>query len=316
MNQDVSKKVFLLCEEKEGDDAIRTFTILTTSEDKEALRQLLEAKVAKDEYGLFAENGIRDNGPYYYSSESGNDSFVEYYILEENVQTREQTLALLNTPEYSDVFAFPDNMRQILLGAIRAYTEDYNYGTLDIEKVADAIMADKSFHSALGKSFWFNESHIPELHQERAENACYYFIQDTLDENKEYFKNLGVFPDHSCPENLEDIVIDNIYNVAKQLHLPVEDAEKQAAYIMRNNDFLKEVSALCSRAEHLVPGTGEYEKVAAICYKQVVTVVAKDMSEVLQQAGQKGRSLNNLIQSAEARVSDAGRTASPQNLQR
>lgn len=312
----VHRKVFLLCEEFENADAIRTFTVLAASEDRGALRKLMRAKIAKDEHGVIADNGIREDAYDYFSSEYGNDSGVEYYILEENIQTREQTLELLQTPEYSDAFIFPDNMRQILLGAVRAYTENENYGTLDNEKIADAIMADKSFHSVLKKSFWFNKSLIFETDLKKAEGLCYEFLGDKLAVDDRYFDKLGVIPVHSCPQNLKGLVIGSIYDVAKELHLPVLNAEEWAGRIIRNNDFLKEVATLSSGQQILQPDTDEYRNVSAACYIQVVSSLTKDMADALQQGGQKGRRLEDLIKGAEARISDTGKSASPLNLQR
>jgi len=56
-------KVYVFCEEHEDENGIREFTILGISRDKEELRKLLDAKVAKDEYGLIAKNGLEDEGP-------------------------------------------------------------------------------------------------------------------------------------------------------------------------------------------------------------------------------------------------------------
>ncbi len=93
-------KVHLLCEELERDDAIREFRVLATSHDKDYLKKLLQAKVARDDYGFIAKNGVDEDSATHFSTEF-NDGFVEYYILEEDVLSRDQLESLLQSPEYS-----------------------------------------------------------------------------------------------------------------------------------------------------------------------------------------------------------------------
>lgn len=93
-------KVHVLCEEYEGDDGIRCFTILGLSHDEDELRNLMHAKIAEDEYGFIAENGVdeselRDN----HFITNFNDGFVEYYIVEEEVLNKEQIQSRIRASE-------------------------------------------------------------------------------------------------------------------------------------------------------------------------------------------------------------------------
>lgn len=292
------KKVFMLCEEKEHGDAIREFRVLTVSSDRDALRQLLAAKVAKDEYGIIGSNGVRDVGSDYFASEYENESMVEYYILEEGVLTREQTLGLLQTEEYSTEFTYPDNMRQILKDSIACFADDHYIGLVDLEKAADAIMKDQGFKACIKKSWWANE-HISIQHIERAALDCTYFLEDLLKASSNFFVEIGAVPEFNPPENLKDIIVDCIYDVSKSLHLPVNDPEEQAETIMRNSSFRDLMRKLFDGVKRLEPGTKEYLKAVVYCTHQARDYISYENPNLNQQQG-KGAWLEDKVREAEA----------------
>ena len=83
--------VFCLCETREEGDAIREFEILAISPDKDALKQLMKAKIAADEYGFSKENGVHYETEEYYSTNyEAEVGFVEYAITEMPVLSREE----------------------------------------------------------------------------------------------------------------------------------------------------------------------------------------------------------------------------------
>ena len=87
-------KVFCLCEEYEGTDGIREFYIRAVSEDKPSLRKLMEAKIQTDEYGFIAKKGIDDHSLDHFAT-NFEDGFVEYYIVEESVLSRNEVEKLV-----------------------------------------------------------------------------------------------------------------------------------------------------------------------------------------------------------------------------
>lgn len=84
-----NRSVYCLCETHEHGDAIREFEILAVSTDKEALKQLMRAKVTADEYGYLKENGIYEQSEDWISS-NDNNGFVEFSISEMPVLSRQE----------------------------------------------------------------------------------------------------------------------------------------------------------------------------------------------------------------------------------
>lgn len=81
-------QVFILCEEYEGDDGIREFSIHGVSEDKNFLREKMEALIQEDFYGFIANKGVADHSEDRFST-NFDCGFVEYYILNQEVLSRE-----------------------------------------------------------------------------------------------------------------------------------------------------------------------------------------------------------------------------------
>jgi len=95
-----NKPIYLLCEEYEDSDAIRSFTVHNVSYDKKALEANLSKMVNEDVYGMIKANGIADHDADHFSTNFKN-GFVEYYILkqpvldinlEEKIKTTTQSL--------------------------------------------------------------------------------------------------------------------------------------------------------------------------------------------------------------------------------
>ena len=83
------KRISMLCEEYEADDGIREFSVLAVSEDREALKLLMKAKIQEDEYGYIKTNGVFDQSDLHFTT-NFKEGFLEYYILEQDVLSRDQ----------------------------------------------------------------------------------------------------------------------------------------------------------------------------------------------------------------------------------
>ena len=69
----------------------------------------------------------------------------------------------------------------------------------------------------------------------------------------------------SYPDNLREILMDNIYNIARDHHLPITDPEGIINKILLDPAF----QSLCRKAydvPHLSEGTEQYQTAAGNCY--------------------------------------------------
>lgn len=238
-------KMLMLCEEYENDDGIRSFTVLAVSQDEKMLQKLLAAKVEKDEYGFIAKNGIDDAGPNHFCTEF-QDGFVEYYILEENVLSREQLQDLLQTKDYQKIHTFPDNFREVLTNIVEVYTERNHYGHIDAEKAADALMNDDKFYATIIlDTWWANNRTLRPGDLKFAQSDISYYLSDVLSENPDFFINCGAAPRVEYPEGMQDLLVDCIYADAMKHRQPmdIDVAESLATRIMYNADFAKAVGS-------------------------------------------------------------------------
>lgn len=238
-------KMLLLCEEYESEDGIREFTILAVSEDEKMLQKLLAAKVEKDEYGFIAKNGIDDAGPNHFCTEF-QDGFVEYYILEENVLSREQLQDLLQTKDYQKIHTYPDNFREVLTNIVEVYTERNHYGHIDAEKAADALMNDDKFYATIIlDTWWANNRTLRPSDLKFAQSDISYYLSDLLSEKPDFFITCGAAPRVEYPEGMQDILVDCIYADAMKHRQPmdIDVAESLATRIMHNADFAKAVGS-------------------------------------------------------------------------
>ena len=233
------EKVYLLCEEHEGEDAIREFMIHTISHDEDALKTLLRAKAERDDYGLIAKNGIDDNTDTHFKTNFEN-GFVEYYILEQGVLNREQVLAKLQTPEYANTFNAPKHLKHVVTSMLHDCLEEEGFLIPDLEKAGDILMADKGFQAMVKTAWWGT---LPEIDYDNqgvlnpATNDVCRFIWDKLESDPDWFVKSGAAERFSYPEGLKGIVIDAIYDVSKDYQLPVRNAKTEADVIMKDIKF-------------------------------------------------------------------------------
>lgn len=236
-------KMLLLCEEYESEDGIREFTILAVSEEEKMLQKLLAAKVEKDEYGFIAKNGIDDADPNYFCTEF-QDGFVKYYILEENVLSKEQIQEKLQTKDYQKIHTFPDNFREVLTNIVEVYTETNHYGHIDAEKAADALMNDDKFYATIIlDTWWANNRTLRPGDLKFAQSDISYYLSDVLSEKPDFFINCGAVPRVDYPEGMQDLLVDSIYADAMKHRQPmdIDVAESLATRIMHNADFAKAI---------------------------------------------------------------------------
>jgi len=305
-NEQSAQKVYLLCESVEN-QGIRNFSILACSVDKESLRELLQAKVKKDEHNFLGSHGIEDNDPDSVSSVYDDEGQVEYYITAADVLSREQTKALLQTPAYTDSFSYPAQLRNILLRQIRFFAEDENYGQINFEAIADHMMQDPSFRAMVKQAWWFDHD-LSEQKQNAAGADCRSILTDFVWDEPDYFVRIGAIPPFNPPENLKDIVIDCIYDVCKANHLPVNKPNKTAAQIMRHSDFRDLFRKLFPNTAPLEAGSYDYLKAATYCTHFAKAFLAP---------AQEKPSLASQILSAESRqASPETDVPMPKDLQR
>lgn len=239
-------KMLLLCEEYESEDGIREFTILAVSEEEKMLQKLLAAKVEKDEYGFIAKNGISEyDNPNHFLTEF-QDGFVEYYILEENVLSREQLQEMLQTKDYQKIHTYPDNFREVLTNIVEVYTERNHYGHIDAEKAADALMNDDKFYATIIlDTWWANNRTLRPSDLKFAQSDISYYLSDLLSEKPDFFITCGAAPRVEYPEGMQDILVDCIYADAMKHRQPmdIDVAESLATRIMHNADFAKAIGS-------------------------------------------------------------------------
>lgn len=237
-------KMLMLCEEYENDDGIRSFTVLAVSQDEKMLQKLLAAKVKKDEYGFIAKNGISEyDNPNHFLTEF-QDGFVEYYILEENVLSREQLQDLLQTKDYQKIRTYPDNFREVLTNTVEVYAERRHYGHIDAEKAADTLMSDDKFYAiCVMDPWWANARTITPDHLKFAYADISYYLNDLLSEKPDFFINCGAVARVEYPEGMQDLLVDCIYADAMKHRQPmdIDVAESLATRIMHNADFAKAI---------------------------------------------------------------------------
>lgn len=237
----IQPKMHILCEEYEDDDAIRSFTVLAVSEDEQLLQQMLAAKVEKDEYGFIAKNGGEFEGNNQYHTEY-NDGFVEYYILEEDVLSKEQIHALLQTDDYKKIHVYPDNFRDILTNTIEVYADRRQYGHIDAGKVADVLLNDDKFYATCVLDAWWSNRRalLPNDIKFVASDATYY-LSDILERNPRFFIDCGAVPDVKYPDGMQALLVDCIYDLAKETRKPsiAATAEEDARVFLLNADFAK-----------------------------------------------------------------------------
>ena len=297
-----NKKVFMLCEEYENDNCPRQFTVLAVSEDKDALRKLMAAKISKDEYGVIGANGVYDEGPDRFSSEFENDSFVEYYILEEDVLNRDNTLSMLKTEAYNTEFVFPKGFREILLDTLRECAENNHFGLINRSAGADALMADKQLQAEAKNYIWSTNTEIVSHYKNSVKAFCNSYLSNKLIDQPNFLEEIGAIEPFTPPKNLKDIVIDCVYDVSKMHHIPVNGPERVADIVMRSSYFRDSINRMLEGVSSLEPGTIETMKATTLSMAYVKDYIEKTNPD-LKKSTQKHASLNDQIRNAEDRTS-------------
>lgn len=238
-------KMLLLCEEYESEDGIREFTVLAVSEDEKMLQKLLAAKVEKDEYGFIAKNGIDDADPNYFCTEF-QDGFVKYYILEENVLSKEQIQEMLQTKDYQKIHTYPDNFREVLTNIVSNFAKGNYYGHIDADKAAEALLNDDKFYATcIMDAWWASKSTLRPDDLKFANTDVSYYLGNVLEENPRFFVDCGAVPNVEYPEGMQDLLVDCIYDLAKaQRDSSISAcAEEDAKTFLLNADFAKAVGS-------------------------------------------------------------------------
>lgn len=260
-------KIQILCQELERDNDIRTFEILAVSPFRDDLRMLMRALIAKDEHGYIANNGIEQDEPDYFRTKESDYSvgFVEYFITEEPVLSSSDVMRMLESAEYAATIHFPGNLKDILTSAIITTAIEEGYGTVDADKVVEAMMADKQFQ-AMVKTIWWGDKDILEGRVAACvAEDCSAFLSSLLDEQRDYFETVGAVPPFLFPDNLRDILIDSIYDVGRKHRLPISEPAGAADRCMRNSEFRSAIRLVCCQLSHLDDGTDAYQAAAQIC---------------------------------------------------
>lgn len=101
------KKMYILCEEYEDDDGIRSFTIKGLSPDEDFLKEEMQRLIREDPYEAISEKGVDQDElrPTHFIT-NVSDGYLEYYILEEPVIERSKNRSLASSnekPKLSDL---------------------------------------------------------------------------------------------------------------------------------------------------------------------------------------------------------------------
>lgn len=241
--------VHVLCEEYEGKDGIREFRTLATSRSREDLQALMRAKIEKDEYGFIAENGVCGEGDNFFQT-NFEDGFVEYYILEEEVLSKDRIQELLNSDDFRTRFSYPEGFKEFLAGQIKEIADNRGYGAgLDHNIAAQHFMDDKLFQARLKIAWWFSSECLTT--SQRAVDFCTSFVCEKLGENPALFEEIGAVPPYRGPHNIREAVMDNVYDVAKRLRLSSLDADYVTNKLLRSVPFRTWVTEEFGDLEHL-----------------------------------------------------------------
>lgn len=265
------RQMFMLCEEYERGDALRQFEILATSADKDLLCKLLQAKVKMDEFGFIAQNGAEDEfeeGDTSFSSipSEYDQSYVSYYIVGKPELAKDDLQALMDSPEYNTAFQYPSNFREVLADLVEAYADNEELFVEDPGTVADRIMENKYFQ-ALAKQECWGSGQLNDYRQSVLKRDLNDFLDDIFDSDRKLFDSLlGVDTSNIYPDNLQAILVGSIYDVSRDLHLPVADAEKAAAEYMMHPNFESSIKSNTRGYNHLEKGSAKYEAVDDACY--------------------------------------------------
>ena len=287
-------KVYVFCEEHEDENGIREFTIHGVSTNRDALQKLLAAKVEKDEYGLIAENGLEENDPCYVETDFVDEKgFVRYYLEDADLLDKEKIHDMLKTPAYDTSFHFPSNLPDLLQSVLFDIAESQSYHTVDNKTAVSSIMAEPKFQAMIKTSWWGDDDIIDGKTTEIAKRYIRNHIADRLEDEPSFLIRIGAVPKDTFPTNLKDILVSSIYDVSRDHHLPVVNAEALANQLMASDAFIKKIKEEYRGYASLKDGSDIYENAAQKCYSfvQRQLVHSKDqkrsISDLLSEANMK-----------------------------
>ena len=306
---DAPMKIHFLCEEFEGEEAIREFRILAVAQNKDDLRLLLQAKVDQDEHGFIALNGVSEDGPDSFSTKY-EDGIIKYYIEEASVLNTEQIKELLQTKGYETVFSYPDGFKALLMEEIRLCAEERGFGSVDAEKTANYMMGDKVFQALLKEAFWFSSETLDEKALPIIKNNLSASLSYSIRQDEDFFERIGAMPAFNGPANLKEILHNSIYDVARDYHLPVTQPNTLAESIFRNADFRRVFNKLGPAP--LQEGTDTYQDAVWSCYDFAQEKLLKHEGNLPR----KNPSLNSMLKTAASRTDHRSITTSEKELEK
>lgn len=235
------EKVYILSEETEDEFGIFNSDTLAMSHDKEVLRILLQAKLEKNEYGLFNLDDVEDRFNDIYESEYQEGiGKVSYYISEEKVLNTEQIKAKLKESEYDTATKLPDNIRKFLKPYLLEEIEVRGLKLIDIDKALDTILTDYNFLSYVKREQldgnYDLESYKNEYKQDKFIRAMHQFL---INKENNWFVSMGSVEKPTFPQDMKKLVVEAIYEVGKKYLMPVYDVNKMAKNLMHTQAFIQ-----------------------------------------------------------------------------
>ena len=188
---------------------------------------------------------------------------------------------------------YPENLSEILKQAILEYAEKNFYVGVDASPVAAFLMEDKKFHALVKDTFWGDEPILKDYRVSQAIGDIVDFLEDRIDDEPQFLVEVGGLRHVTYPDNLCDILIDSVYIVARDYHLPVKNAVDQAEKIMLDPAFQSRFATF-PETNHLLEGTDDFQAAVRCCYDFVQDLLVPNRSQ------KKQTSLDVLLRKAEA----------------
>lgn len=287
-------KVYVFCEEHEDGNGIREFTIHGVSTNQDELQKLLAAKVKKDEYGLIADNGLEENDPNYVETDFVDErGFVRYYLHEADLLDQAKIQDMLKTPAYDTAFSYPSNLPELLDAVLSDIAESLGHHTVDTTTAVSSIMDDPKFQAMIKTSWWGDDEIIDGKTTEIAKRYIRNHITDRLEDASSFFIRIGAIPKDTFPANLKDLVVSSIYDVSRDHHLPVVNADGLAQQIISSDKFIMGIQENYRGYAYLKEGSEVYDQAEKKCYSFVQNqlVYSKEhkrrISDLLSEANMK-----------------------------
>ena len=104
---------------------------------------------------------------------------------------------------------------------------------------------------------------------------CVSYLEAVLERNPDYFVTAGGLTPISYPDNLREILMDNVYIVARDHHLPIKDPDGIINKILLDPAF----QSICRKeydVSHLAEGSDQYQTAIRSCYGFVQNIMLPD----------------------------------------